>query len=52
VTEIRKMCQSCRVIPGSKRVLSDNGRKWMWKCMACISRKSKIFMLSNKAKER
>jgi hypothetical protein len=52
VTEIRKMCQSCRVIPGSKRVLSDNRKKWMWKCLSCIGRKSQSFILSNKARKK
>lgn len=43
-TEVRKMCQSCRLIPGSKYVRSDDGRRRMWKCMSCIGRKSRSFL--------
>jgi hypothetical protein len=39
-----KICATCRRQPAVKYVLSDNGRKKLWKCQVCIDRRSVSFI--------
>ena len=33
-----KTCQSCRKFAADKRVLSENGKRRIWKCKTCLQR--------------
>jgi len=34
-----KTCQTCRKEPATKRVITDDGKNWRWKCQTCLTKK-------------
>ena len=43
-------CMSCRMLPATKKIRTNDGKRLQWRCASCAKRKSPSFISSGEKK--